>query len=132
MPRPRCPRRLACPPDARVFKPRGIPLRALEEVALGFDELESLRLADLEGLYHEDAAARMEISRATFGRVVAEARRKVAQALVEGKALRIDGGDWKLSASGTARGSRHGCWRGRRSCCRARPAEDSASKGEQP
>jgi hypothetical protein len=61
-------------------------------VALTLDEFESLRLADLEGLYQEDAAGRMGVSRATFGRIVESARRKVAEALVRGKALRIEGG----------------------------------------
>jgi uncharacterized protein len=64
----------------------------LEEVALTIDELEALRLADLDGLYHDDAAERMGISRATFGRIVESARRKVAEALVRGKALKIGGG----------------------------------------
>lgn len=64
----------------------------LEEVELTLDELEALRLADLEGLYQEEAAARMEVSRATFARIVEAARRKVATALVHGNALRIGGG----------------------------------------
>jgi predicted DNA-binding protein (UPF0251 family) len=67
-------------------------MTALEEVALSVDELEALRLADLEGLYHDGAAERMGVSRATFGRIVETARRKVADALVCGKALRIGGG----------------------------------------
>ena len=74
------------------FKPRGVPMTALEEVALSVDELEALRLADLQGLYHDGAAARMGVSRATFGRIVETARRKVAEALVLGKALKIGGG----------------------------------------
>ena len=57
------------------------------------DELESLRLADLEGLYHEEAAQRMNVSRQTFGRIIESARRKAAQALVVGKAIRIEGGE---------------------------------------
>jgi predicted DNA-binding protein (UPF0251 family) len=69
-----------------------VPVPQLEETVLSVDELESLRLADLEGLYHEDAASRMNVSRATFGRIVEAARRKVAEALVQGKALRIEGG----------------------------------------
>jgi predicted DNA-binding protein (UPF0251 family) len=64
----------------------------LEEVALSVDELEALRLADLEGLYHDGAAERMGVSRATFGRIVETARRKVAEALVHGRALKIGGG----------------------------------------
>jgi predicted DNA-binding protein (UPF0251 family) len=63
---------------------------ALEEVSLRLDELEAIRLADYQGLYHEEAAAKMEISRATFGRVLDGARRKVAEAILQGKALRIE------------------------------------------
>lgn len=92
MPRPCCRRRIAGAPPAGVFKPAGVPGRLLEEVVLGLDGLEAIRLADLEGLYQEEAAARMGVSRATFGRIVAEARRRVAEALVEGKLLRIEGG----------------------------------------
>jgi predicted DNA-binding protein (UPF0251 family) len=64
----------------------------LEDVALSVDEFEALRLADLEGLYHDRAAEQMAVSRATFGRIVETARRKVADALVRGKALKIGGG----------------------------------------
>jgi predicted DNA-binding protein (UPF0251 family) len=64
----------------------------LEEVTLSVDELEALRLADLEGLYQDAAAARMGVSRATFARIVESSRRKVAEALVRGRALRIAGG----------------------------------------
>jgi predicted DNA-binding protein (UPF0251 family) len=92
MPRPICPRYVEEPARVDRFKPAGIPARDLEEVVLGMDELEALRLADLEGLYQEAAAERMNISRPTFGRLIASARRKVAEALVEGKALRIEGG----------------------------------------
>ena len=78
----------------RYFKPRGVPLMALEEVTLAFEELEALRLAHQEGLYQQDAAERMGISRATFGRVLDAAHRKVTQALVGGLALRIEGGSY--------------------------------------
>lgn len=71
------------------FKPRGIPLVQLDEVVLNLDELEAIRLADYEGLYHEQAAEKMNISRPTFGRILSEARRKVAEVIVEGKALNI-------------------------------------------
>ena len=90
MPRPCCPRHIDIRPCAGYFKPAGIPARLLDEVVLSLDELEALRLADFEGLYQEQAAARMKISRSTFSRVVEQARRKVATALVEGKALRVD------------------------------------------
>ncbi|MCL4819037.1 MAG: DUF134 domain-containing protein [Vicinamibacteria bacterium] len=92
MPRPPCPRRVARPPLCDYFKPRGVPMTALEEVTLSVDELEALRLADLEGLYQDAAAEQLGVSRTTFGRVVEAARRKVAEALVLGKALRIAGG----------------------------------------
>ena len=62
----------------------------LEEQALSIDELEAIRLADYERLYHEDAASRMEISRQTFGRILSQARKKVAESLLKGKALRIE------------------------------------------
>jgi predicted DNA-binding protein (UPF0251 family) len=75
-----------------VFKPAGIPLHEIVVVEMTLDELESLRLADLEGLYQEDAAARMGVSRPTLGRILESARRKVAEALVLGRALRIEGG----------------------------------------
>jgi predicted DNA-binding protein (UPF0251 family) len=92
VPRPRCPRRVAAPPQFTYFKPAGVPVSRLAEVALSVDELEALRLADLEGLYQDDAAARMGVSRPTFARIVEASRRKVAEALVEGRALRIAGG----------------------------------------
>jgi predicted DNA-binding protein (UPF0251 family) len=90
MPRPRKCRCVRCEPNADYFKPRGIPLRYLEEISVRIDELEAIRLADLEGLYHEEAAQKMEISRATFGRILGEARHKVAEAIIKGKALRIE------------------------------------------
>ena len=92
MPRPvRC-RRVAWEPESDFFKPRGVPARELETIGLTMDELEALRLADLEGLYQEEGARRMDISRQTFGNVLACAHRKVANALVNSKALRIQGG----------------------------------------
>jgi uncharacterized protein len=92
MARPKCARCVNEYPGTTFFKPRGIPLVELEEVTLSVDEYEALRLADLEGLYQEDAAVRMKISRATFGRILESAHKKVADALVNGKALKIDGG----------------------------------------
>lgn len=92
MARPPCTRRVKAPPPCSYFKPAGIPMPRLEEVALSVDEFEAIRLADLEGLYQDDAAARMGVSRPTFARIVEASRRKVAQALVHGRALRIGGG----------------------------------------
>ncbi|SYZ74813.1 conserved hypothetical protein [Candidatus Zixiibacteriota bacterium] len=96
MPRPKCARQIACRPEVVYFKPRGVPLRSLVEVVLEKDELEALRLADCEGLYQEEAALRMKISRPTFGRIIDSAHRKVAEALLDGKALRIDGGNVEM------------------------------------
>ena len=92
MPRPHCCRRISGMPAAPLFKPAGIPARALGVVAMTLDELEAIRRADLEGLYQEEAAERMGVSRATFGRILDAAHRKVAEALIEGRALRIEGG----------------------------------------
>lgn len=85
-------RRVCAAPAATVYKPRGVPARQLEMIELAWDELEALRLADREGLYHDEAARQMGISRPTFGRVLASARAKVAEALLEGKGLVFGGG----------------------------------------
>jgi predicted DNA-binding protein (UPF0251 family)/DNA-directed RNA polymerase subunit RPC12/RpoP len=91
VPRPLICRRVGGCPRAEYFKPAGVPLSGLEEVLLGRDEFESLRLADLEGMYQADAADMMGVSRQTFGNIVESARRKLADALVNGRALRIQG-----------------------------------------
>jgi predicted DNA-binding protein (UPF0251 family) len=93
MARPKCCRRVTQAPECKVFKPAGVPNSALKEIVLSVDEFEAIRLADLEGLYHEQAAERMNVSRQTFGRIVEAARRKVAQVLSGGLALRIEGGE---------------------------------------
>ncbi|MDI1247529.1 MAG: DUF134 domain-containing protein [Lacunisphaera sp.] len=89
MPRPLCPRRIAHRPPCDYFKPAGIPLYELKEIVLAADELEALRLADVEDLFHTAASVRMGVSRQTFDRIVRCARMKVAAALVQGQALRI-------------------------------------------
>ncbi|HOE00312.1 MAG TPA: DUF134 domain-containing protein [Kiritimatiellia bacterium] len=89
MPRPYSRRFVGWQPTASLFKPAGIPHGALEHVDLSLEEVEALRLADLNGQYQEEAAGHMKISRATFARLCESARRKVADALVHGKALRI-------------------------------------------
>lgn len=86
-------RNVACDPGTLSFKPCGIPRRNLEAVLLTLDELEALRLADLEGLYQEDAARQMNVSRQTFGNIISSARRKVADFLVNSKSLTIEGGN---------------------------------------
>ena len=93
MARPRQCRCVGFMPSSTYFKPRGIPLSILEEVILTVDEFEAIRLADLEGLYQEEAAVKMRVSRQTFGRIIEGARKKIADVLINGKALRIQGGD---------------------------------------
>lgn len=92
MARPHKCRWIGANPPVRMFKPAGVPLRDTGEVVLRRDELEALRLGDLEGLYHGEAAKQINVSRATFGRLIESARRKVAQALVQGLAVRVEGG----------------------------------------
>ena len=86
-------------PQTNYYKPRGIPLSVLEEVTLTVDEFEAIRLTDLEGLYQADAAEKMSISRQTLGRILESAHRKIADALVNGKALLIKGGPIEIIAA---------------------------------
>jgi predicted DNA-binding protein (UPF0251 family)/predicted Fe-Mo cluster-binding NifX family protein len=100
MPRPVNERILGKDIPPRIMKPAGIPARELETVTLCLDEAEALRLADLEGLYQEAAARSMGVSRPTFGRIVEVARRKVADAVLNGKALRLEGGEISVRNEG--------------------------------
>ena len=97
MVRPTKCRRVAFIPEVVYFKPAGVPLRVLEEVCLSVEEAEAIRLKDLEGLEQEECAEKMKISRPTFHRVLASARKKVADALLNGKAIRIEGGTFELA-----------------------------------
>jgi len=97
MPRPPKWRRVTFIPQVTYFKPAGIPLRVLEEVRLSIEEAEAIRLKDLEGLEQEQCAEKMSISRPTFQRVLASARQKVADALLNGKAIRIEGGNFQMA-----------------------------------
>lgn len=97
MPRPKKCRMVFTLPETRYFKPRGIPMKDLTEVYLPLEGYEALRRVDLEGLNQEEAARQMGISRQTFGRVLAEARRCLSEAIVNGYALRIEGGDFALA-----------------------------------
>lgn len=96
MSRPQCCRRVAGTPIVSVFHPAGIPSPELVEIVLTLDEFEAIRLADLEGLYQEQAAERMSVSRPTFGRILAAAHHKVAEALAHGKTLKIEGGTIRM------------------------------------
>jgi uncharacterized protein len=89
-------RRIHGRPCTDYFKPRGVALSELEEVVLTLDELEAMRLADLDGLYQEEAAQKMNISRQTFGNIIESARKKTADAIFNGKALKIEGGVIKM------------------------------------
>jgi len=92
VPRPSSCRFISGEPGAIVFKPAGVPARELTEVAMMLDEFEAIRLADGEGLYQEEAARRMGVSRTTFGRILDSAHRKVAEVLAGGRCLRLAGG----------------------------------------
>jgi len=86
-------------PQATYFKPAGIPLRVLDEVQLSVEEAEAIRLKDIESLEQEASAERMNISRPTFQRVLVSARKKMADALLNGKAIRIEGGNFEMAFS---------------------------------
>lgn len=90
MARPKKCRCLKGRPACGYFQPRGIPSGRLREVCLCLDEFEAIRLADHLGCYQQEAAARMKISRPTFGRILDRAHAKVAEAILCGKALRIE------------------------------------------
>jgi len=94
MPRPTKWRTVAGVPSATYYKPAGIPLRLLSEVRLAVEEMEAIRLKDLEGLEQEECAQRMSISRPTFHRVLKAARRKIADAFINGRAIRVEGGNF--------------------------------------
>ena len=98
MARPQKDRIVTCDPTISYFKPRGVPLRLMEEVRLTIDQMEALRLADLEGLSQEEAGARMGVSRATFGRIIQRARKVVAEALIHGKAILLEGGSYQVKS----------------------------------
>jgi predicted DNA-binding protein (UPF0251 family) len=94
MARPKISRWVCCEPSVNYFKPRGIPLTELDRVSLAVDELEALRLKDFEGMEQEKAATTMNVSQPTFHRILQSAHNKVADALVNGKAIRIEGGEY--------------------------------------
>ena len=96
MVRPQKERRVAFNPEISYFKPRGIPMFDLEEVCLTIDQREAIRLSDLMGLSHEEAGRHMGVSRATFGRIIQRAREAVADALINGKAINVEGGNYQL------------------------------------
>jgi len=96
MVRPQKDRRVAFNPAISYFKPRGIPMLQLEEVRLTVDELEAIRPSDLLGMSHEEAGHCMLVSRATFGRIIQNGRRAIADALINAKAINVEGGNYRI------------------------------------
>ena len=131
MPRPISPREIEELPLATWFKPTGIPMLDLEEVVLTFDEIEAMRLADAEGLYQEQVAEQMKVSRPTVGRILASARQKVAEALVQGKAIRMEGGTIQIRGRRSGKSCR-GEGRKRQRCCEAKRNPLTAADEKQP
>jgi uncharacterized protein len=97
MPRPRHCRRVCFEPGITYFKPAGVPKTDLEEIVLTVDEFEAIRLKDVDGLEQEQSAQQMNISQPTFHRLYLEARRKIADVIVNGKALKIEGGTYEIN-----------------------------------
>ncbi len=121
MPRPIAPRKIETLPTITWFKPAGVPMKQLEEVVLTLDEVEAIRLADANGLYQEQVAEQMNVSRQTVGRILTSGRKKVAEALVLGKAIRLDGGTIYIGGGGAGRSC---CGRRKGRCHRHGGAEE--------
>ncbi len=96
MPRPRRCRRIFFEPDTRYFKPIGARLIDLKEVVLTLDEFEAVRLKDLLDLDQKQAAKKMNVSQPTFHRILTLARKKIADAIINGKAVKIEGGNYNI------------------------------------
>lgn len=110
MPRPRCKSNVGFLPHVTYFKPAGIRVSEIDEVVLHHDELEAIRLKDLLGILQEDAAKQMNVSQPTFHRLLLSAHEKMAHAVVNGKALRIEGGSVTIDEKFTPPcGWRHMC-----------------------
>jgi predicted DNA-binding protein (UPF0251 family) len=90
MVRPKLCRKIRCNPNITYFKPRGVPLKDLKEIILHTDEYEAIRLKDLEGLEQGDCAGKMKISQPTFHRIIVSARKKIADAIINGKAIKLE------------------------------------------
>ncbi|MBU0636471.1 DUF134 domain-containing protein [Candidatus Micrarchaeota archaeon] len=96
MVRPRRCRHVHAEPNVLYFKPAGIRMKELEETILTMEEFEAVRLKDFLGLEQEKAAQKMKISQPTFHRLVLSARQKIADGIVNGKAIRIEGGNYRF------------------------------------
>ena len=113
MPRPRIRRRIFFQPTATYFKPSGISLRSLDETILSLTELEAIRLIDLEEMSQSKAAKQMKISQPTLSRLLTSARKKLANAVVNSQAIKIQGGVFQM-AQPRGRGLRRGIGAGGR------------------
>jgi predicted DNA-binding protein (UPF0251 family) len=89
MPRPRLCRRIQFDPNVTYFKPQGVPMRELEIVELTTEEVEALRLRNVKDLEQEEAAKKMNTSQSTYQRILSSAYKKITEALIEGKAIKI-------------------------------------------
>ena len=96
MTRPKQYRKVCCKPEYNYFKPIGVKKKNLKEINLTVDEYEALRLKDKEKLSQKEAAKRMDISQPTFYRMIKKAREKISEALINGKAIKIEGGRYKM------------------------------------
>ena len=116
MPRPRRIRRIFFQPHIRHFKPAGVPVASLDETILTFTEVEAIRLIDYEDQEQEKVAKKMKISQPTLSRILKSARKKIADAVVNGKAIRVQGGRFRMVRGrglGLGRGMGRGGGRGR-------------------
>ena len=100
-------RRVDFVPKITSFKPAGVPLSKLQEIRISIEEAEAIRLKDLEGLEQEECAQKMNVSRSTFARILLSARQKMADALLNGKAIRIEGGNYELTKRSFRCGNGH-------------------------
>ena len=132
MTRPEKLRKIGCITGERTFKPIGRPARELEIEELRLDELEALRLADLEGLYQETAAERMGVSRPTFSRILARARTAVARALIEERVLVVSEGPVVTTSDDPLPCPVHGGGGRRGRGCRCRGKHSSRNRGNDP
>lgn len=113
MPRPRLVRRVFSEPGVNYFKPAGVKMAELDETSLKVEEFEALRLKDLEEMEQEEAAEKMGISQPTFCRLISSARKKVADAIVNGKAIRVEGGNFEVVGKAQGCGRRMRCGSGK-------------------
>lgn len=89
MPRPKLNRRVRFDPEVKYFKPRGVPMKELEEIELTHEEIEALRLKNVKNFDQNECAKKMNTSQSTFQRILSSAYTKLSSAIVDGKAIKI-------------------------------------------